>query len=154
MAVESTGGTNQSLSTAILGAKDSNSILGKDDFLKLLMAELKHQDPLSPKSDTAFISEMANFTSLEQMTNINENFTKFFAKFYSSSQMQALSLLGTEVVAKNPSKEAGAPATISGIVNKMKFEDNKPQLYITTAGNQEVKVDPKDLIEVSLGDFF
>ncbi|MBU1487064.1 flagellar hook capping protein [bacterium] len=152
--VESVGGTDQGLSQALLGGKDSNSILGKDDFLKLLMAELKHQDPLAPKSDTAFISELANFTSLEQMTNINENFQKFFDNFESNSKMQALSLLGTEVVANNPSTEEGAEATISGIVNKMKFEDDEAQLYITTAENQEVAVTLDDLVEVGLGDFF
>lgn len=154
MAVESTGGTSQSLSTALLGSKDANSVLGKDDFLKLLLAELQHQDPLAPKGDTAFISEMAQFTSLEQMTNMNENFQKFFDNFESNSKMQALSLLGTEVVAKNPSTEQGAEKTISGIVNKMKFEDAMPQLYITTAEDQEVVVALDDLTEVSLGDFF
>ena len=153
MALENVGRRDRGLSPALVGGKDTN-ILGKDDFLKLLMTELKHQDPLSPKSDTAFIAELAQFTSLEQMTNINDNFTKFFDSFSSNSKMQALSLLGTEVVVNNPSTEEGAPAEISGIVNKMKFEGDEAQLYIITAENQEVMVGLNDLTEVSLGDFF
>lgn len=154
MAVKSVEGTGQSLASALLGNKGANSLLGKDDFLKLLLAELQHQDPLAPKGDTAFIAEMAQFTSLEQMANINENFKKFFDNFESNSKMQALSLLGTEVVANNPSTKEGAERTISGIVNKMKFADDGPKLYLTTAEDQEVIVTLNDLVEVSLGDFF
>jgi len=50
--------------------------LGKDDFLQLLMKQLAYQDPLSPMDDKAFIAQMAQFSSLEQITAMSEGFNK------------------------------------------------------------------------------
>lgn len=52
------------------------SSLGKDDFLTLLLAQLRHQDPLNPADNTAFIAQLAQFSSLEQMTRMNGNLEK------------------------------------------------------------------------------
>ncbi|NMH71181.1 flagellar hook assembly protein FlgD [Bacillus sp. RO3] len=56
------------------GGKD---ILGKDDFLKILMTQLQNQDPLNPMQDKDFIAQMATFSSLEQMTNLTKTMEKF-----------------------------------------------------------------------------
>ncbi len=50
--------------------------LGKDEFLKLLVAQLSHQDPLEPMKDQEFIAQMAQFSALEQMMQINNNILK------------------------------------------------------------------------------
>jgi flagellar basal-body rod modification protein FlgD len=51
----------------------STTSLGKDDFLKLLLAQMQNQDPLNPADETQFVAELAQFSSLEQMSEMNTN---------------------------------------------------------------------------------
>ena len=68
--------------------------LGKDEFLKLLITQLSHQDPTAPMQDKEFIAQMAQFSSLEQMTNMAADFSKLTAMLRGS---EAYSVLGKNV---------------------------------------------------------
>src|SRR5947207_3805457 len=57
-------------------AKSATPTLGKDDFLKLLVGQLQHQDPLAPSDDQQWIGQMAAFSQLEQVSNMAETTQK------------------------------------------------------------------------------
>jgi flagellar basal-body rod modification protein FlgD len=61
--------------------REPRQVLGKNDFLELLMKQLAYQDPLSPMEDKEFIAQMAQFSSLEQMTAMSTNITKLSSDF-------------------------------------------------------------------------
>ena len=81
--------------------------LGKDDFLKLLISQLKNQDPLNPMNGTDFAAQLAQFSSLEQLTNINANLeTSISANSVLSqsiSNAMAATLIGKQVRATGTS---------------------------------------------------
>jgi len=77
--------------------------MGKEEFLQLLVAQLRHQDPLNPMQDADFIAQMSQFSSLEQLINMNENLSQSIDMNYMTSQSisnsMATSLLGKTVTA-------------------------------------------------------
>lgn len=78
-------------------AKPEDTILGKDDFLKLLIHQLQNQDPLDPMDDREFIAQMAQFSSLEQLTNMNANIQQFTQQQEHTSLVQLSGLIGKQV---------------------------------------------------------
>jgi len=86
---------SNSNTSGVTSSKDS--ALGKDDFLNLLVAQLQNQDPLNPMDSTAFTSQLAEFSSLEQLANVNENLE--YLQMYQSSinNAQAVSFIGKNI---------------------------------------------------------
>jgi flagellar basal-body rod modification protein FlgD len=88
------------VSTAGSGYKDIQSkILGKDDFLSLLITQLQHQDPLNPTDSVEFTAQLAQFSSLEQLANINDNLSILMNYEASINNSQAVRLIGKEITA-------------------------------------------------------
>ncbi|HON12640.1 MAG TPA: flagellar hook assembly protein FlgD [Treponema sp.] len=83
-----------SFNKAIEQGKKPSQNLGKDDFIKILITQLTHQDPTAPMEDKEFIAQMAQFSSLEQMTNMAQDFNRL-ANLLSGSE--ATGALGKSV---------------------------------------------------------
>jgi len=86
--------------------------LGKDDFLKLLITQLSHQDPTQPLEDREFVAQMAQFSTLEQMTNMTGELSKVLGLL---ARSQAVALLGKTVeIADGQASISGRVEAISG----------------------------------------
>ncbi|MDX9754628.1 MAG: flagellar hook assembly protein FlgD, partial [bacterium] len=79
----------------------SNSIVKQEDFFKLLIAQLKNQDPMNPVENQEFVSELAQFSALEQQTNQTKILEQMLAQQQGDATTQALSLIGKEVSTEN-----------------------------------------------------
>ncbi|MFJ7726509.1 flagellar hook assembly protein FlgD [Neobacillus sp. NPDC097160] len=106
---------------------EQKNILGKDDFLRILVTQLSNQDPSSPLQDKDFIAQLATFSSLEQMTNLNKSFEKF-----ASSQMnQYTAAIGKEI-SWTPE---GSLSPLTGVVTGVSSQDGN---YYYIVGNEKV----------------
>lgn len=105
--------------------REAKKELGKDEFLKILAAQFRGQNPLDPINDTEFIAQMAQFSSLEQLQNISDKLDVFAEDLVWG---QYLSLLGKEVQALADMN--GEFQEIEGIVTGVSFRDGEFQLEI------------------------
>ena len=123
-------------STQAAGGK--NAELGKDQFLKLFVAQLQHQDPMNPMQDQDFMGQMASFSTLEQVTNMAKA-NEVMAKNLSLSQ--SVGLLGRTVTWTDAAK-----ATHTGVVeNVNQTKDGKTVLTV----NGTEGVDPTTITQIA-----
>lgn len=92
----------------------NGSTMDKDAFLGLLVAQMKYQDPLQPTSNTEFVAQYAQFSSLEQMQNMS-----------ATLELSRASTLVGQVVSVNTTDSMGRSTTIQGKVDYVIFENNK-----------------------------
>ncbi len=93
--------------------------LGKDEFLQLLVCQMKNQDPLEPEKDTEFIAQLAQFSALEQMQNLNET----------AVNSQAFGLVGKAVVLNTKSSN-GSITEVQGVVDYITVKNGSAQLSV------------------------
>lgn len=111
-----TSASTQSLSATT--SKD-NSSLDKEAFLQLLVAQMKYQDPLEPTSNTEYISQLATFSSLEEMQNLNSTM----------ETAQATNLVGKTVIMK-VTQASGETTYVTGQVEYIVRENGKTYLSV------------------------
>ncbi|MDR1665382.1 MAG: hypothetical protein LBR83_10770 [Clostridiales bacterium] len=97
-----------------------SSELDKDAFLKLMIAQMQYQDPLNPMDDKQFLAQMAQFTSLEQMQNLNKAY----------SQQQAYSMIGKTVYADYVDPKTEEYVEVSGTVSAVTMKNGEAYLFV------------------------
>ena len=85
--------------TAAATAMKKSTGMNKDDFLKLFVTQLQHQDPLKPQDSNEFIAQLAQLTQVEQAYNANSNLANLLNAMQGSTNMSAISFIGKEVLA-------------------------------------------------------
>jgi len=133
-----------------LSTRNVGGEMGKQDFLMLLTAQLRYQNPMEPMSDSDFAAQLAQFSALEQMTNINETLTTMLS-------YQAYGLVGKFVVAE--ATLDGVLSEISGVVDCVFTEKGVlyaqigeyavPLTAITEVYDESTSLSPKILLEAS-----
>ncbi len=113
-------------------AEKSSSTVNKTDFMNLLVAQMKNQDPLEPTSNTEWVSQYATFSELEQMQNVAN----------SSTLQRASDLVGKEVMV-NSTDASGNIKQVQGKVDSVSFSGSNA--YLTIDG---VQYSIDDLVEV------
>lgn len=112
---------------------DELNKLGKDSFLKLLVAQMENQDPMQPQSNTEWVSQLATYSTLEQMQNMNAVMTN----------SQAFGLIGQDVIVATKNAD-GKESTISGKVDFVSVKGNKS--YLSIDGNLYPSSDLQSII--------
>lgn len=125
-----------------------DSTLGKDDFLKILVAQLQAQDPLAPMEGQEFASQLAQFSSLEQLTNVNSNLETMHAFNLALSNSSAIALIGKTVDAPGNTVDlkSGETETLSFSLN-----GNATDLTIDIFDSTGIKVSTVNLGAQSSG---
>lgn len=114
-----------------------SGVLGKDDFLKLMIAQLQSQDPLQPTDSSAYLGQLAQFTELEQITNLTQTSTEAAG---SQQIAQAVALIGHTVSYIDP---AGTPR--EGDVQNVQITTSGATLTVAGAAG----IAPTSITEVS-----
>lgn len=109
--VDSTSSTTETKST---------NDLGYDEFLQLLCAEMQYQDPLEPTSNTEYVAQLATFSQMESMLNMQNTM----------EANSANSLVGKYVIVKSTSSATGETTAEAGFVDYVQYENNTPYVCI------------------------
>lgn len=115
------------IDSASLASSTKAAGLSMDDLLKLLMTELTYQDPLKPVENKDFLTQMAQFSSLDTTRQLNESIEKMLSL---QSLNQTVGLLGKTIDATNDK------GTVSGQVTALQLVAGDPQITIKTSSGE------------------
>jgi flagellar basal-body rod modification protein FlgD len=115
-----------------------SSALGKDEFLKLMMAQLSSQDPTAPSDSNAFVAQLAQFTSLEQMQNMNSSLESLLVGQASANNTGALNLVDKDVTYQTDKIDLSAGGTANATA-KLSSQASEITATITDSSGRVVR---------------
>jgi len=111
-----TGATDGTGSTTGTGSAASSTTLGGANFLTLMLAQLKNQDPTSPIDSNTFLTQLAQLSEVQGITQLNTSFSTLSGSLTSSQALQASSLLGHHALVSSTTASLAANGTVTGAV--------------------------------------
>jgi len=108
-------------------ALNQPAAFGLQDFMKILLTQLTYQDPLKPMDNQQFMSQIAQFTTLEQSQQLNDKIDRLLAI---QSATQSIGLIGKTVDVNGPS------GPFSGVVTALSLSTGDPQLTVRTSSGE------------------
>lgn len=133
---------NQTATGETVSRATNSKTSDKDMFLKLLLAQMKYQDPMNPTDSAQYLSQMAQFTTVEKLETMVTN----TGSLLTASQMQsALNMVGANVEYGVGDKQG------AGVVTGITMIDGAPQLLVTDKDSKTTKVPLSDLTNIKIG---
>ncbi|MBF0563994.1 MAG: hypothetical protein HQK89_01995 [Nitrospirae bacterium] len=130
MANASTTASSNSSNTSANG-----NLVSEDQFLKLFMAQLKNQDPMNPMDSAGFTSQLATFSSLEQLTTINTNLKNMSAYENSLNNISAVNMIGKSVTTTDNNTSQVTGITFKNGVTYLNLKDGES---VVTSNIQQI----------------
>lgn len=130
-------------------AAGATPALGQDAFLKLLVTQLKNQSPLNPQDNTAFVAQLAQFSSLQGIQNLNTTVSGLSSSLQSSQALQASALVGRTVETQTDKAYLGSSGVVQGT---MVLDNSTPALKLNVYNSSNQLVMHKDLGSQDAGD--
>lgn len=125
--VDGVNGTSGVGTASLAGAMSGGQTMGREDFLKLLVAQLQNQDPLKPQDNASFVAELAQFSSLEQAIGMNDRLDMLAIQQQGLGNSQVTALVGKQ-------------ATVRGTIVTLDGSGQGAQLSFNLNGNSQETV--------------
>jgi len=120
--------------------RQGSNVLGKDEFLKLLVAQLANQDPTQPQDSSAFVAQLAQFSSLEQQQNTVSRLDTLLMAQAFTNQTSAASFIGKSVTFRGGSVHLDGPESIGTAVAQLDTRADKVTVTVTDSNGKTVRV--------------
>ncbi|WP_225772724.1 flagellar hook assembly protein FlgD [Pseudomonas sp. Marseille-Q5115] len=139
-AVSGTTGTS-STSSSSSSSTTGTATMGKDTFLQLLVTQMKNQNPLDPQDNSEFVAQLAQFSSVEGINNLNDTVSGLAGNYTSTQALQASALVGHSVLAQTDSTVVNTANGLSGQFDLASASTNATVKVYDASGNLVKNID-------------